>query len=641
MFKAVFTSFLLLVSVHSVYAVSEEQSPRFLVHLLDYLAKDYGGAVANGKVISKTEYAEQIEFSETTIKTNSILTETKKLPAIAEKLKVLNGLIRAKAEQSKVSKLARDIQAEVILIAKFEVAPTDWPSLKRGSKIYAQSCVSCHGSSGSGDGPAGVALDPKPANFLDEHMREISPFQAFNTIRLGVPGTAMTPYHSFSDREVWDLAFYIASLRHQSSKAALDETFVNPAILKQVATSSDATLESTLDEKEELKRTELIASLRVHSNDNESGGSSLLIALAGLDAAVEEYELGNPEAAKTKALKAYLEGIEPIEPRLKATDPNAVSKLEERMSAVRGAIEGRKSLAIIKSQVTLAKVEIENAKDLLTTQEMSPWVSFMAVLAIIFREGFEAVLVVVALLGVIRAAGAKRAAIWVHGGWISALGLGVIAWFFSGWLMGISGAQRETLEGATSVFAVLVLLVVGFWLHNQTEIGRWKLFIHGRVQKALDGKNLFGLATISFVAVFREAFETVLFLRAIWIEGGESSKNAMVTGVVTSVALVILIAWAILKFSAKLPVRKLFEASAVMMAALAVILSGKGIHSFQETGVISVTTPPIAPRFDLLGLYPTWETILTQVAVLITVVILWNYGKKSHNLPVVAEATES
>ncbi len=96
--------------------MSEDQSSRFLVHLLDYLAKDYSGAVANGKVISKTEYAEQIEFSETTIKTNSALAETKNLPAIAKKLKVLNGLIRSKAEPSQVAKLARDIQAQVILI---------------------------------------------------------------------------------------------------------------------------------------------------------------------------------------------------------------------------------------------------------------------------------------------------------------------------------------------------------------------------------------------------------------------------------------------------------------------------------------------------------------------------------------------
>ncbi len=117
-------------------------------------------------------------------------------------------------------------------------------------------------------------------------MREISPFQAFNTIRLGVPGTAMAPFHSFSDREVWDLAFYIESLRHDTSGAALDETFINPSTLKQIATSSDATLESSLDEKDEPKRAALIAALRIHSNDNESGGSSLLIALADLYAAV-------------------------------------------------------------------------------------------------------------------------------------------------------------------------------------------------------------------------------------------------------------------------------------------------------------------------------------------------------------------
>jgi high-affinity iron transporter len=627
--KLRFISVALLVSSVAAQAASSERSPRFLVHLLDYLAKDYGGAVAHGRISSESEYHEQVEFSRSALETNQDLSETRATPEIATKLKALNQLIAEKADSEKVSRLAREIQAEVIQVARLEVAPVRWPSLQRGKQIFAQNCVVCHGTTGAGDGLAGKNLDPKPANFLDDHMKEVSPFQAYNTIRLGVPGTGMPPFHALSDKEAWDVAFYVVSLRYGQSQAqAKKAQFHGDLQLKEAATLSDEKLAESLPSKDAEERAHVIASLRTHSDDDDSGGGSLTIAGDQLDEALKDYEAGQVESAKTKALKAYLEGIEPVEPRLKASDPDAVSSLETKMADVRSAIEGKAQLSVVQAKIIAAKSEIETARRLLSNSEMSPWIAFMAAAAILLREGFEAVLVIIALLGVIRASGSKRAAVWVHGGWVAALGLGAIAWIFSGWLMGISGAQRETLEGATSLFAVVVLLFVGFWLHSQTEIGRWKAFIHGKVQKALDGKNLWALASISFVAVFREAFETVLFLRAIWLEGGDGAKIAMTAGVLSSLALVIAMAWAILKYSAKLPIRKLFEASAMVMAALALILTGKGLHSFQETGSVSVTSTPGAIHAALLGVYPTWETLVSQIAVLALVFILWAYGKR-------------
>lgn len=620
-----FSSLLFTLLFLAAGANATEYSPRFLVHLLDYLAKDYGGAVANGKVTSSSEYQEQIEFCKTAVETNQHLIETRMNPEIQTQLKKLNSLINRKADAEVVSKLAREIQAQVIQVSHLQIAPTRWPSLARGSKLFAQACVACHGAGGAGDGPAGVALNPKPANFLAEHMEEISPFQAYNTIRLGVPGTGMAAFHSFSDLEVWDLAFYVVSLRH---KGAQGSAGADSEILKKVATLSDKSLKDQFKDKGDRESLAVVAALRAHSDDDESGGGSLGIARSELDSSLSDYESGNSDSAKTKALKAYLEGIEPVEPRLKASDPAIVSDLETKMAAVRGAIEAKKSAVDVRAAVASAKSAIDVAEELLKTKSMSPWVAFLAAAAILLREGFEAVLIVIALLGVIRAAGSRRAAAWVHGGWVSALSLGVIAWFFSGWLMGISGAQRETLEGATSLFAVVVLLIVGFWLHSQTEIGRWTAFIHGKVQKALEGKNLFGLASISFIAVFREAFETVLFLRAIWLEGGDGSKLAMTAGVITSLAAVIGMAWAILKYSARLPIRRLFGISAAIMALLAVILTGKGLHSLQETGVLSVSSSPAAFRSDLLGLYPTWETLASQMVILLAVFALWSFGKK-------------
>ncbi len=632
-------SFFIAITLISVtaFAADTDRSPRFLVHLLDYLAKDYGGAVQNGKIISQSEYHEQVEFCESAVETNKILTETKGHSEITTQLSELHALIKNKTDEKKVAELARTIQGQVIQIANLEVAPTQWPSLKRGKELFAQNCVACHGATGAGDGVAGKALNPKPANFLDKHMKEISPFQAFNTIRLGVPGTGMAPFHALSDKEVWDVAFYVKSLRSTEGKS-LPASARKVNLLKRVATSSDDKLESSFSDDEK-KAGLALAALRVSSDDDDSsgGGSSLDVARTLLNDAKKSYENKAFDSAKTTALRAYLEGIEPVEPRLKATDPTVVSELEGKMAAVRGAIEARVSFPEFQSRLDLALGGIDDAQKLLSGTAMSPGLAFSAALAIILREGFEAALIIIALLGVIRASGAKKAARWVHGGWISALAIGAFLWIFAGFLVDISGAQRETLEGATSIFAVIVLLVVGFWLHSQTEIGRWKTFIHGRVQKALDGKNLFALASISFVAVFREAIETILFLKAISIDGAEGAKFAVAAGALTSVALVIAMAWAILRYSAKLPIRRLFEASAVMMAALAVILTGKGLHSFQEIGLVGVNNSPISFHFDLVGLYPTWQTLLSQFAVLGIVFVLWSYGKKPSSKEVSGE----
>lgn len=615
------------------WAASPDSSARFLVHLLDYLAKDYGGAVADGKVISKGEYQEQVEFSESALKTNTTLKETKESPEIQGKLAKLNQLILSKADPTRVSRLAREIQNQVMQVSRLEVAPTHWPNLRQGKTLYTQNCVSCHGSTGAGDGPAGVALTPKPANFLDSSMREVSPFQAYNTIRLGVPGTGMASFHTLSDKEVWDLAFYVISLRHSQTKKNQDLEEVlarKPDLLKQVATASDEKLKTLFSDNDEKDGALLLAALRTHSGDDGdgTGGGLLTLARTFLSESLKDYQNTKISLAETKALKAYLEGIEPIESRLRASDSGVVAALEEKMALVRSVISSAKPVAELEAAISAAQEEIDRAQGLLENKKMSPWLAFVAAAAILFREGFEAALIIIALLSVIRASGSRRAALWVHGGWVSAVSFGLVTWFFAGWLMGISGAQRETLEGATSLFAVAVLLVVGFWLHSQTETGRWQAFIHGRVQRALEGKKLFILASISFIAVFREAFETVLFLRAIWFESGETTKAAMTAGVLAAFGFVAILAWSILRYSSKIPIRRLFEASALIMAALAFILTGKGLHALQESGALPVSSSPISIHWDWIGLYPTWETLIAQLLTLGIVFTLWSYGRR-------------
>lgn len=629
MLKLPFIAFLIvLISVLLTPVTADARDTekfRLIVHLLDYIAKDYGGAVSQGKIKSQGEYQEQLEFVGMIRETSAAILETEENPKFELQLDKLATLIRGKADAASVARLARSIQSDIMQIARLDAVPTRWPDLTRGRDLFAQSCVACHGVSGRGDGISGKNLDPSPSNFHDPGMRALSPFQAFNTIRLGVPGTGMAAFDSLSDQEVWDLAFYVVSFRHQNSVGANRRSQKNfdDALLREAATLSDEQLEERHSEEEK----EIVGVIRTHSGGDSSGGS-LLTARNHLESAQRSYDAGDFDSARSYALRAYLEGIEPIEPRLRANDSEAVYVTENFMAEVRGAIEEKQPNATVRLHIDNAIRQISKIEGILRDKQMSPWLAFMAAFAIFLREGFEAVLIVVTLLGILRAADARRAAVWVHGGWATALLAGGMAWIFSGWVIYFSGAGREILEGVTSLFAVLVLLLVGFWLHSQTEIGRWRTFIQIKIKKSLEGEKLFALALMSFIAVFREAFETVLFLRAIWIEGAENSRLALGLGSGSALLLIFVLAWMMIKYSSRIPIRKLFTLSSSLMAVLAIVLTGKGLHSLQESGALSITSAPINFRIDLIGLYPTLETVASQTLVLAVIAGLWFLGSR-------------
>lgn len=611
----------------SISASAEQKSPRFVVNLLDYVGADYVGAVANGKVISAPEYQEQLEFMTAALEAAKSMPETKDAKSIHEKIERLQKIVQDKGAPEDVAKLAQETKREVIQVAQVEIAPTVWPSIERGRQRFAQNCTFCHGPTGHGDGPGGKGLDPAPANFHAEAMKDSSPFKSFNVIQVGVPGTGMAAYTMFSDRDVWDLAFFVNSLRFEKHRnEAASEAAVADAKLTEVAGKSDTEILAILTGTQPEKEAHLIA-LRLRTGKDGDLGA-LAVARTGLRNSGDQYRSGKPDEAKTSALTAYLEGIEPIEPKLRASDPEFIIELEEKMAAVRSGIEAKVTPADLDSTIQTALQAVDRAESLLTQKVASPAVTFVLASGIMLREGLEAILILIALLAVIRASGSRRAALWVHGGWVAAVVMGVLAWIFSGWVMVISGAQRELMEAVIALFAVAVLLYMGFWLHSRTEIHRWKHFIDTQMKTALVGKSLFGIGLISFMAVFREAFETVLFLRAVWIEAGEEARAAMASGVLGSFLLIFVAAWALLKFSARLPIRKIFGISSVLMIVLAFVLAGKGFHALQEMGAVGITRAPLNFRTELFGIYPTRETWLAQLAVLTLAIVLWRVGNR-------------
>lgn len=607
----------------SFSAFAEVQNPSIVVNLLDYLAKDYGGAVQDGKVISISEYAEQKEFSELVLKSARSIDAFKRDQTFAAGIVDLKKKIEAKASAAEVAIAARNLQAQAIRLAGIEVAPTFWPKLSEGAVLFQKNCTACHGDTGKGDGPASASLNPKPASFWDGGGKlESSPYQYFNTIRLGVPGTPMAPWPNFSDKQVWAIAFYVKSLGIDSvvgEKPTLD--------LKSVASLKDKELLDLLLGSE-LEKNRAIAQIRTYEPTETTSMSFLASARADIDESMKFYKNGDFDQATTLTLKAYLEGIEPIEAKIMANDASLVAKIESQMATFRNFLKPGSDQNQVQIRYEEIQKTLEEISSVITDEMMSPSLAFSAAFAIFLREGFEAVLIIITLLSVIKSTGVKKAAYWVHAGWGLALIVGVVTWFASAFVISMSGASRELTEGFISLFAVITLLYVGFWLHQKTEIGRWTKFVKETIARALEKKNLALLAGIAFMAVFREAFEVVLFLRVIWTDTSATGQSAIFAGIMLAFAIVFTFSFFTVKYSQKIPIKNLFSLSSMVMAILSVVLVGKAIHSFQEAGLVAAAELPIKIRFDLLGIYGTYQTVAAQIIILVFLFILWNKGAK-------------
>lgn len=603
---------------------------RLIIHLADYLANDYAGAISkDGKVLSDGEYAEQVEFAQTAlkaVKSDQLLNQNQEL---VQNITKLEQLIKIKTSPEIVVPLARLVQKQVITLSKISLSPSHWPDYEKAKNLFEQKCVNCHGRDGRGDGPDGKDLDPAPSNFHDlSRAPLVSPFAAFNTIRLGVPGTGMMPHPELSDEDVWSLAFYVNTFRFGSPKKTrgnLSERISNDELLEKAASSNDTELAQFLLSKNESKN--LVPDIRLFYPETDAQGY-LEKARNLINDSFDHFKSGDFAAAEKSSLDAYFLGIEPIENKISVNAPEAVTKIEELMASIRIAIKNKDLQKFNQNYQSLLTL-FDEIYQVIQSQKTTPTLAFMSGFSIILREGFEAVLVILAILGVAKASGSAIVTGTIHAGWIFSIILGVVSWFLSGILISMSGVSREVMEAITSFLAVFVLIYVGFWMHRQTEIQRWKTFINEKVRNLTHAQNLIGLFFLSFVVTFREVFETVLFLRTIYVDSDSEIRNYLFGGVVLAFSIVLAISIAITRFRNRIPLQKFFTVSAILMMGLATILAGKGIHALQEAGIISMNIFPIKLRVELLGIFPSWETFVTQTIILVISIMIWQSAGKS------------
>jgi high-affinity iron transporter len=422
----------------------------------------------------------------------------------------------------------------------------------------------------------------------------------------------MPAFTQLKEQQRWSLAFYVGGLAFNSSKPS-------------TKTAQEIDLQNWIN----FNPTQLInADNNIDADyiDAYRASPSLLfnqqqnpieITKSQLSAAIDAYKSNEFTKANTLAVSAYLDGFELIENSLDARDEVLRKQIEVNLINLRQVINSpgeEKQLMQLSAEIF---TQLDEAERLLTGAALSSGALFSASLVILLREGLEALLVVIALMTVLIRTNRRDALKYVHAGWVLALIAGVATWAVAQSIIDISGASREMMEGVAALLAAIMLLYVGIWMHSKTNAEQWQAYIQKHISTQLRAGTLWGLTLLAFIAVYREVFETVLFYQSLLTQASPEQYSVAVSGFITGVVLLAIVAWAILKYSIKLPIARFFSMTTYLLLALAFILMGKAITALQEAAVISISALPVHVDLPWIGVGSTWQGAFAQIAVIL------------------------
>lgn len=623
-FHIVLVLVLALPSLAHAQTTDWRESARTAIHLLDYVGVDYPEFVRYGKVLDDAEYKEQLEFVQQAATLLRALPENPERPRLIAAAEQLAQQVAVKAPGDQVSAASGDLRRAIISAYALTVAPKQAPDAERGATPYAEQCAACHGAEGRGDGPAGKGLDPAPSNFHDTaRMASRSIYGLYNTITLGVAGTGMASYKQLSDDDRWALAFHVSRFALTTNELAQGAAAWKSGVHRETFADLRDVVALSTDEVKARYGADAAAAHRWLRAQPQAvmaeKPAPIAFTIALLRQSVAAYAQGDRAAARQLAVTGYLEGFELAEASLDNVDASLRGEIEREMMAQRDLLKSGAALEAVRAQTDRVSALLETAQSKLESEVLSPGATFTASLLILLREGLEAMLVLAAIVAFLVKSGRRDTLPWVHLGWASALALGAATWFLASYVLDISGANRELTEGVTALVAAATLLYVGLWLHSKAHSQAWQRFISDRVGAALGKRTLWAMAAVSFLAVYRELFEIVLFYQALWAQVGSAGGAAVLGGLGVAAALLASVGWAIFHYGLMLPIGPFFSVTSLLLAILAVVFAGQGVAALQEVGVIGAD--PIAfIRIPALGIFPTAQTLAIQVLTALLVV---------------------
>ena len=642
---------------------AQEHPVKRVANIVTVALEEYAkGVDDHGRLISAQEYQEAVDFLGDARRTAERLPG----PRGDASRVLLDSIVAAvgakqppKALMALNTRFAKSLGSEAALDL-----PTSPIDVAAGRAIYERSCATCHGMRGLGDGPAAASLNPKPpAIGSAPDMHDRSPALLYRIMSVGVAGTPMAGFGGqLTPNQRWNVISYLMTLRASETSIAEGEGIFAQrcAQCHGMVGNGDGTLSRTLsrlppeigtfawqaertDEqlatvmREGLAGTPMPPShdltsaqlqsvvaylrtlpLRDHAGNGtmaarDTGSTSAASnALSLLEQSLTAARAGRLGDASDRAFDAYL-AFEPIETPARARDPGVVASMERlfadfkaniRDNDIHGAERARDAI-----EATMPKVVD------LTQRTGSAYEAFVQSFLIILREGFEAILVIGAVVAFLLKTGHRERLrdIWTG----VALGLlaSAVTAIILKTVLGAMPASREIIEGLTLLVAVGVLFSVSYWLISRVEAAKWQQFIREKVNTALEHGGGKTLEFVAFLAVYREGAETALFYQALFDEGPHVALPISL-GIVLGFAALAVIFTLFYRYGVRIPLRPFFSVTSVLLYYMAFVFMGKGVRELQEGNAMPITLIPGFPHVEALGLYPTWQTVLAQLLLL-------------------------
>lgn len=394
-------------------------------------------------------------------------------------------------------------------------------------------------------------------------------------------------------------------------EAALHRVETSLAATPFVPTETTAAFEHLLDEIDEGVE-HLDAGLTTTAAD--ANGATLADFQAGLSAALAGVA-ARSEADSENALLVALNIWPSVEGTVAAKSSSAYDTVEAQLGTAAAALRAEPAdwaaaeAALATMQTALAPISVEQTYTVFDSA------------AIMLREGLEALLVIAALLAVLRRSNNQDKQVWIWGGAIVGIVLSIaVAFVLQAVFSQVAGGQnRELIEGVTSLIAAGLLIYVSYWLHSKASLRGWQRYIDAGTTKALAKGNLIGLGLLALLAVFREGAETTIFYLGM---APAISMGDLLLGIGIAILLLAVAAWLMLVGGVRLPVRLFFRIAGFLVFYLGFKFVGTGIHNLQVAGVVPTTPIPFLPAIPVLGIYPTWQTLIPQLLMLTFAIVM-------------------
>ena len=248
---------------------------------------------------------------------------------------------------------------------------------------------------------------------------------------------------------------------------------------------------------------------------------------------------------------------------------------------------------------------------------------------ILLREGVEALVIVLSLASALRAAKQRKGLVWVYAGAIAGILASILAAVVLKYSFPAlsSGTNREIIEGVVGIFAVIMMIGIGIWLHSKSSVKAWKDYMDKKLNVVLSTGSFVSMFALSFLAVFREGAETILFYAGIM---PLITTSNLLIGIGLAIVALIILGFAMMKASGKLPISKVFLVLSWLIYILGFKMLGVSIHALQITDMLSNHIIDHMPTIEWLGIYPSYEVVISQIVYMLIVILSMIYEKSKH-----------